>query len=119
MHLFERKKDEKYDAILGRDLMTKVEIFLDYKKECFAWGWIEIPMLPMGNWSFSNITKLRKAPEQNYKIIKDDVYTQSDLNDVAEAQTRLKKSQRNILLHVLKNTKQSSKLGEETGWVKT
>ena len=36
MHLFERKKDEKYDAIKGRDLMIKVEIFLDYKKEYFA-----------------------------------------------------------------------------------
>ena len=64
MHLFERKKGENYDGTLGRDLMTKLGIVLDYKKECFAWGGIEIPMLPMGYWSPSNITKSRKAPEQ-------------------------------------------------------
>ena len=65
-------------------------------------GGIEIPMLPMGYWSPSNITKFRKAPEQNYKIIKDVVYKQPDLNDVADAQTHLKESKRNSLLHVFK-----------------
>ena len=100
-HLFERKKKSNYDAILGRDLMTKLGIVLDYKKDCFAWGGIEIPMLPMGHLTSTNIKKFRKEPEQNYKIIKDAAYKQPDLNDVAAAQTHLKESQRSILLHIL------------------
>ena len=37
IHLFEKKKGEKYDTILWWNLMTKLEIVLDYKKEYFAW----------------------------------------------------------------------------------
>ena len=85
--------------------MTKLGIVLDYKKECFAWGGIEIPMLPMGYWTSSNIKNFRKKPEENYKIIKDAAYKQPDLNDVAAAQTHLKESQRSILLHILNKHK--------------
>ena len=102
MHLFERKEDEKYDTILGRDLMTKLGIIMDYKKDFFAWGGIEIPMLQMGYWSSSAFTKFKKAPEENYIIVKNDVYTQPDIRYVADVQTHLKESQRNILLHVFK-----------------
>ena len=102
MHLFEKKKGEKYDAIIGWDLMIKLGIVWDYKEEHFAWGRIEISMLIMGYWAPSAIKKFRRQPEKNYTIVKDAEYKQPDLNDVADAQTHLKESQRNILLHVLK-----------------
>ena len=70
LHLFEKKKGEKYDAILGRCIMTKLGIVLHYKKECFASGGIEIPMLPMGYWSPSAIKKLKNT-RGNYIIVKD------------------------------------------------
>ena len=59
-------------------------------------------MLTMGYWAPSAIEKFRRQPEKNYTIVKDAEYKQPDLNDVADAQTHLKESQRNILLHVLK-----------------
>jgi len=52
----------------------------------------EIPMLPMGYWSPSTITKFKKKPEENYIIVKDATYKQPDLNDVTDAQTHLKES---------------------------
>ena len=65
-------------------------------------GGIEISLLPLGYWSPSAIQKYRRQPEENYIIVKDAEYKQFDFNDVADAQTHLKESQRNILLCVLR-----------------
>ena len=76
-------------------------------------------MLPMGYWSSSAIAKFKKVPEENYKIIKDGVYKQPDLQDVADTKTRLKSPSETSSSLSSRNTNPSSRLKEATGWVKT
>ena len=50
-HLFKKKKKDKYDAIIGRDLLKKIGINLLYSTGHIRWGDISVPMVPMGHFS--------------------------------------------------------------------
>lgn len=100
--------------------MTKLGIVLDYSKQRFAWGEIEVPMLPIDYQSTKSMKQFwNNKPEENNAIINDTKQKQSDLEDVAEIQTHLKENQRNNLIHVLNKyqsiikVKRGSWMGQE------
>ena len=54
-HLFKGSKNDKYDVIIGRDLMQALGIDILNSRRTFKWDDIEIPMMPMGYWNRSRI----------------------------------------------------------------
>lgn len=48
-HLFSKSPKEKYDFILGRDFLQHVGLDILNSKQVFAWGGIEVDMLPRGH----------------------------------------------------------------------
>ena len=56
-HLFKKTKKEKYDVIMGRDLLKKMGIDLLYSTGHIHWGGISVPMVPMGHFSGNKIRR--------------------------------------------------------------
>ena len=57
-HLFEKHESDRYDVILGRDLMKNLGIDLLYSTGTIKWGEIHVPMVPTGHFS-ANGSKMK------------------------------------------------------------
>ena len=73
-HLFSKAPKDKYDFILGRDFLQHVGLDIINSKQVFAWGGIEVDMLPRGHWDPTSIGKFWTAQQtvvedvQNFKL---------------------------------------------------
>ena len=73
-HLFKKTKEDRYDAIIGRDLLEKIGIDLLYSSGQIRLGNISVPMVPMGHFSgnkscrklFENVTQLEDNGQETY-----------------------------------------------------
>ena len=119
-------KDSTYDLILGRDLLEKLGIIIDYKQQIFIWDEIKIPIQKKGHWTINTIKQfwaLKAETEDNDNLgtyattILDANYEKQDLKDIVDKQTHLTIIQRNLLYKVLSEYKRvfEGKQGEWKG----
>ena len=54
-HLFIQQESDRYNAIIRRDLMEKLQIDLLYSSRSVKWGDIEVPMVPVGHFSRNKV----------------------------------------------------------------
>ena len=50
VHLFQNEKSQ-YDIVLGRDLLTRIGLVLDYKTKVFKWNKVSVAMKSPGHWT--------------------------------------------------------------------
>ncbi len=50
-HLFDKRNDDKYDIILGRDFLQAIGLVIDYSTSQFTWDNISVTMVPSGYWT--------------------------------------------------------------------
>jgi hypothetical protein len=66
-HMFQKLPKDKYDFILGRDLVKDLGLDIHYSALQFVWENISEDMVPSGYWTKNEITSLAKtwnAPRQ-------------------------------------------------------
>ena len=123
-HLFKNTKEDRYDAIIGRDLLEKIGIDLLYSSGQIRWGNISVPMVPMGHFSgnkshrklFKNVTQLEYDGQETYLAeIKSSKYEAADLEEVVNNQTKLDQKQKNRFHEVLLKVKNLF-LGKKGKW---
>ena len=123
-HLFEKTKEDRYDAIIRRDLLEKIGIDLLYSLGQICWGDISVSMVPMGHFSknkshcklFQNATQLENEGQKTYLAeIKSSKYKAADLNKVAESQDKLNTKQKKSFYGVLIKVKNLF-LGKKGKW---
>ena len=66
-HVFKNEQNEKYDVIIGRDLMQNLGIDIMYSRRTFQWDDIKIPMMPMGYWEQHRIEKFMACTREGKK----------------------------------------------------
>ena len=118
MHLFEKKKDDKYDFILGRDLLQTVGIDILNSTGTLRWDDIEIKMMPSRMARDLSTNELEEIfttkKERNTKIL-DAEYTKPDLREIAAAQEHLTGLQREAFLKMLQE-KEAAFMGVRGTW---
>ena len=105
-HLFNKRKNDRYDAIIGRDLQQNLGIDVLNSKKAFSWLGIEVDFRPMGYWNknlMKNFCNTKKEHEESYKAIEilDANYTIPDLNHISIAQDHLQDSEKSALSQLL------------------
>lgn len=60
-HLFEKRSNDKYDVILGRDLLQAIGLGIQYSTNRFTWDDISIDMVPRGYWTQERISNIAKT----------------------------------------------------------
>ena len=110
MILFKKTKEDRYDAIIGRDLLEKIGIDLLYSSGQICWGEISVPMVHMGHFSsnksrrklFKNAEQLENNGKETYlSKIKSSKCEAADLSEVANSQAKLNLKQKNRFYEVL------------------
>ena len=118
MHLFEKKKNDKYDFILGRDLLQTVGIDILNSTGTLRWDDIEIKMMPSRmarDLSTNELEEIFTAKrERNTKIL-DAEYTKPDLKEIAATQEHLTGLQREAFLKLLEE-KEAAFMGVRGTW---
>ena len=69
-HLFEPSDHNKYDFIIGRDILQEMKIDILNSSQSFSWDGIEVPMVPRGYWNKSKIAQFWKQ-ESNSALDED------------------------------------------------
>ena len=91
-HLFKKSKNDKYDVIIERDLLKKIDIDLLYSTEHIRWGDISVPMVLMGHFSknksrrklFRHADQLEKGGQEMFvSEILESKYKMANLEEVA------------------------------------
>ena len=101
-HLFKRHKNDRYDMVLGRDLMQSLGLDILNSTQKFKWNGIEIDMVPTGHWSGGkNVREFRATQEHNeVKNILESKYEKADLHEVLANLPHLTEDQQQALLAV-------------------
>ena len=121
MHRFEKRDDDKYDVIIGRDVMGQIGLNLLFGTNEFQWGEIKIPMIPRGHWSRKRLEKELELIEEEEDIeennLLESTYEKPDLQETCNNQTHLDKGKRNKLFAMLKIVEEAFQgiLGEWKG----
>lgn len=84
LYLYESKKEDIYDTIIGRYLLTKLGNVLDYSNGRFAWHGVDTNIKPVRYWEnhLVNPFEQNKQEEETHAIIKDTNYKQVDLGTI-------------------------------------
>jgi hypothetical protein len=53
-HMFHKRDKDRYDFILGRDLLTSLGLYIHYSATQFSWDGILVDMVPSGYWTKAN-----------------------------------------------------------------
>ena len=97
-HVFKKNKNDRYHAILGRDLLEKLGIDLLYSTGEIRWGNVNVAMVPTGHFSgnksrrklFEGAKKLANdGQEAHVQEILESKYEAADLDEVTENQVQL------------------------------
>jgi hypothetical protein len=59
--MYHKKATDKYDFILGRDLLTDLGLDIHYSASQFVWENIAVDMVPSGYWNQEKISNLAKT----------------------------------------------------------
>jgi hypothetical protein len=60
-HMFQKRAKDKYDFILGHDLLKELGLDIHYSASQFVWENISVDMVPSGYWTKNKITGLAKT----------------------------------------------------------
>jgi hypothetical protein len=60
-HMFQKRSKDKYDFILGHDLLKELGLDIHYSASQFVWENISVDMVPSGYWTKNKITGLAKT----------------------------------------------------------
>jgi len=60
-HLFDKRPTNKYDVILGRDLLQAIGMDIHYSTNQFVWDNISIDMVPSGYWTKDKVSSVAKT----------------------------------------------------------
>jgi hypothetical protein len=126
-HMFQKRSKDKYDFILGRDLLTELSIDIRYSTAQFVWENIIGDMVPRNYWTEQKIRNIAKTWNVNKRehnveelhlaeILPAD-YKPLDINEVVQKQTHLCSDERDELLQALKDFQElfQGKPGEYKG----
>jgi hypothetical protein len=94
--MFQQRPKDKYDFILGRDLLKDLGFDIHYSTSQFVWDNISVDMVPSGYWTKSKITNVakmwnpnRKQEELQLAKILPAEYKPVNILDVVQKQTHL------------------------------
>jgi len=82
-HVKKRSKD-KYDFILGRDLLKDLGLDIQYSASQFVWKDIIVAMVPSGHWTKEKISGI--ATSWNTKKLKPALKTETINTEINEAE---------------------------------
>jgi hypothetical protein len=71
-HMYHKKATDKYDFILGRDLLTDLGLDIHYSASQFVWENITVDMVPSGYWNQEKISTLAKTWNSKRKPTRED-----------------------------------------------
>jgi len=66
-HMFQKRPKDKYDFILGRDLLMELSIDIRYSTAQFVWENIIVDMVPRNYWTEQKIRNIAKTWNVNKK----------------------------------------------------
>ena len=66
-HFFQKKEDDRYDFIIGRDIQQELGIDIINSETKFRWDGIEIEMSPRGFWTESKVSKFLHNVKENLR----------------------------------------------------
>jgi hypothetical protein len=112
-HMFQKRPKDKYDFILGRDLLIELSIDIRYSTAQFVWENIIVDMVPRNYWTEQKIRNIAKTWNVNKRehnveelhlaeILPAD-YKPFNINEVVQKQTHLSSDERKQLLQALKD----------------
>ena len=113
-HLFGKQDSDRYNAIVGRDLMTNLGIDLVYSTGEIKWGNVSVPMVPMGHFSknesrmklFESANSLENGGQEALaQEIKESKYEPANLDKVTEAQVSMNPEQKGKFRSMLQRMK--------------
>ena len=109
-HLFKKNKNDRYDAIFGRDLMQSLGIDILNSTQQFKWNGIEVDMVPTGHWSGhrrrKHLREFRVEQEINeVKTILESKYEVANLDLVVKELNHLTDEQKDDLLAIFNRYK--------------
>jgi hypothetical protein len=114
-HMFQKQSKDKYDFILGRDLLQDIGLDIHYSASQFVWDNIIVNMVPYGFWTSQKIKNVATTwRNQNSKTaetkineelhlaeIKPADYKPTNIEEVIQQQTHLTSEERDQLHSVL------------------
>jgi len=104
-HLFDKRSADKYDVILGRDLLQAIGMDIHYSTNQFVWDNISINMVPSGYWTKDKISSVAKTWNQREEIKLTEIlpaaYQPTDVSTIAKQQTHLTSEEQSQLNNVL------------------
>ncbi len=103
--MFDKRSNDRYDLILGRDLLQDIGLDIHYSSSNFTWDNISVTMVPSGYWSQEKISATARSwneskQEINIREILPADYKPTDTNQVADKQTHLSPNEHEQLRHV-------------------
>jgi hypothetical protein len=104
--MFEKSKNNKYDIILGRDLLPAIGVDIHYSESNFTWDNISVAMVPSGCWTQEKISTIAKSwNEQKQELNVTEILPADnksiDMYQVADRLTHLLSNECEQLRHVL------------------
>jgi len=108
-HMFQKRSKDKYDFILGRDLLKELGLDIHYSASQFMWDNITVDMVPCGYWTKQKISSVAKTWNAN-KPANEELhlaqilpanYKPVDIAEVVQKQTHLNVEERKELLRTL------------------
>ncbi len=105
-HTFTKRPNDKYDVILGRDLLQSIGLDIHYSASQFTWDGISVAMVPSGYWSKDKIKHIAaswnsKHEEAHVTEILPAEYKPCDINAIVNEQTHLSPDEKNKLRSAL------------------
>jgi hypothetical protein len=105
-HTLTKRPNDKYDVILGRDLLQSIGLDTHYSASQFTWDSISVAMVPSGYWSKEKIEHIdaswnNKHEEAHITEILPAEYKPCDINAIVNEQTHLSTIEKDKLRSVL------------------
>jgi hypothetical protein len=108
-HMFQKRPKDKYDFILGHDLLKGLGLIIDYSASQFMWDNITVDMVPSGYWTKNKITSTAKGwnaekqqrNEMHVTQILPADYKPTDIIEVVQNQTHLTADEKEQLQRML------------------
>jgi hypothetical protein len=115
-HMYQKRPKDKYDFILGRDLLQEIGLDIHYSASQFVWDNIIVDMVPCGYWTKKKIettaktwnakhletgTVQKATNELQVAEIKPAEYKPVNIDEVVEKQTHLTPTERTQLRTML------------------
>jgi len=106
-HMFTKRPKDKYDFILGRDLLRDLGLDIQYSTSQFVWDNIIVDMVPSGYWTQKKISAVaktwtqRKQPKVEEELHLTQIlpadYKSVNIAEIVKKQTHLDSDERNKL----------------------